>query len=234
MLMEETLATEAIILRRRPFRERDSLLNVFTLDHGKKDLVVRGTQNIRSKLAGHIEPLTLLDIMIVKGRGWDYLAAASTKEAFLNIRRDLNKVDLASRAVKIYIKYLQLEQEDKDYFFLLADYLKIIDVCPAKETLYYSFLLKFMSIAGFKPELYHCLGREKQIIPGRHFFDISQGGLSHRQENDYALTISENCVKIMRIVLKKDFSEIIRIKTEKALNKEFESIVKSFFNYNFN
>ncbi len=232
--MEETYTTKAIIIKNRAFRERDSLLDVYTLDYGRKSLVARGTKSIKSKLAGHIEAFSLLDIMIIKGKKWNYLGAAVTKDAFLKIRREFEKIELANKALKIYIDHVKPEDKEENLFFLLKDYLEVLNTKKVDDVIFYFFLLKFMLCTGLSPELYYCVETGHKITPKKHFFDYSKGGVVQKKENGYTLTISENCIKIMRTVLKVDFYQITKIKIDAKLKKEYIHIVDHFFKYNYN
>ena len=69
--MEETFNTKAIILKREPFWEADTRVVVYSLEKGKLHLIARGTKKISSKLAGHLEPMNFVDLMVVRGKQFD-------------------------------------------------------------------------------------------------------------------------------------------------------------------
>ena len=94
--MEDTYNTKAIILRRTPYRESDLRLTVYTPEHGKKILIARGALKQKAKLTGHLEPLVLSDVMIVRGKNYDYIGSAQGKKFYLNIKSDLEKTKYAS------------------------------------------------------------------------------------------------------------------------------------------
>ena len=60
--MEETHTTQALILRNRPYKERDSQIELYSPEFGRISLVARGTKDKKSKFAGYIEPLTLVNL----------------------------------------------------------------------------------------------------------------------------------------------------------------------------
>ena len=84
--MEVSQKSKAIILKREAFLENNSRVFIYSQNFGKLDLVARGTQKISSKLAGHIEPLNLCEIMIIKGKQYNYLGSALCENSFLNIK----------------------------------------------------------------------------------------------------------------------------------------------------
>lgn len=52
----------AIILQQRPYRETSLLLDVFTQDHGIIPMLAKGVRKEKSKLAGLLQPFSLLKI----------------------------------------------------------------------------------------------------------------------------------------------------------------------------
>ena len=237
--MEATLSTQAIVLNRQPFRERDSKVLVYSVDQGKLELVARGTRKISSKLAGHLEPITLSSLMIVKGRQFDYIGSAVSENCYPAIKSDLAKLQTAGQAVRVFNQLIKSSQEDKNLFNLLQEFLDIIN---AKQKLildlilfYHFFILKLLVQLGYKPRLYDCLVCQKKILPKNNIFNYARGGLTCSQcpRGQHSLTISENCIKILRIVLNKRLANLVNIKIDQKLNKEIGKVISSFLNYNF-
>jgi len=75
-----TYNTRAIIIKYQKYKEFDRIYTVYTEDFGKLSLLGRGSNKIKSKLAGHLEPGILSYLMIAQGRQFDVLAQARTLE----------------------------------------------------------------------------------------------------------------------------------------------------------
>lgn len=258
--MEETKNTQAIILNRQAYRENDSLVTLYTPDQGKLSLIARGTKKISSKLAGHIEPLTLADIMIVRGKGFNYLGSAVTRETFQEIRSDLNRLYYAGQAINIFSRGVLENESDGRLFFLLVDWLKILNNFSGPrdsnlaarlelskengELLLAFFTLKLLTELGYKPEMYKCVSCSQAIKSGQNYFNLANGGMicSSCLENDRQsgnlvinniLTISDYCVKIIRFIIDKQFDQAEKLRIDKKLIKELSILVKSFLNFCF-
>jgi DNA repair protein RecO (recombination protein O) len=121
--MEETFFTKAFIIRREPWRERDSRIVVYTLERGKLELVARGTKKLLSKLASHIEPITLADLMVVKGRQVDYVGSAVSQENFRAIKTDLEKIFIVGEILNQFNHLVKLNESDPKIFLLLRNWL---------------------------------------------------------------------------------------------------------------
>jgi len=236
--MEETFNIKAIILKRQPFSEDSSRVTVYSEDLGKLELAARSTKKIKSKLAGHLEPFNLADIMVVRGRQYDYVGAAFSKKCYLNIKNNLAKLAEAGKAVKMVDKLIKPGLADSQIFKQLEDYLDILNSSESNfEILNSFFILKLLVRLGYKPELYFCLNCREKIKSGKNEFDLLRGGLvcgkcsGHNQPAQ--LTISDDCIKLLRLTDKYDLEKLIKIKINKKIEKEIKNIVGSFLNYYF-
>jgi recombinational DNA repair protein (RecF pathway) len=65
------LATEAIVISRRHGREADRYYFLFSKEIGLVEVRVRAAGRSSSKLAGHLEPLAIVNVLLCKGKhGW--------------------------------------------------------------------------------------------------------------------------------------------------------------------
>lgn len=247
--MEESKKTSAIILNRQAYREDDSLVTVYTPDLGKLNLVARGTKKLQSKLAGHIEPLTLADIMIIPGRGFDYIGSAVSREIYLGIREDLNKLYYAGQVVRIFNRLVKEGDVETRLFFLLADWLENLNNFAEfkkenGELLWIFFIWQFLAELGYKPEMYKCLICNEEIKPGQSYFNLAKGGVvcqscfeRERSSTSFMetdiLPISDNCVKMVRFILIGKFSQAEKTRIDKKLIRELSGLADGFVKYCF-
>lgn len=237
--MEETYNIEAIILNRKSLAECDSRVVVYSRENGKLELTARGAKKIKSKLAGHLEPLNLADIMVVRGRRHDYVGAAVSDKCFGDIKSDLTKLAAAGRALKIVDQLIRPGVVDGRIFLLLKDYLAALEISKKDSGIFASFfILKLLAELGHQPELSVCVNCFKNILPGKNRFDLAHGGLvcarCAKPGDANQLAVSDDGIKLLRLTLKSDFSKLAKVKTGKKLGEEIERIINSFFKYNFN
>jgi len=253
--MEESGNTKAIILDSRAYRESDVLLSVFTLDFGRLNLVVRGAKKSSSKMIGHLEPLTRAKIMIIKGRGFDYIGGALGENSFQGIREDLNKLFYAGKIISLFSRLVKEGEKDKRLFLLLNHYLELIDKDlnfnkDEGELFFLKFSLSFLSEIGYKPEMGTCLRCRQKLEKGLNYFDLQAGGVvcgkcakielnnfkDRNKEEKLSttnqarlLTISNNCVIIIRYLL--DLDNKLKIRVSKRVIKEASDLIKKFILY---
>ena len=248
--MDESRHSSAIILNRSDYRESDSLVVAYTRYFGKLSLVARGTKKNRSKLAGHLEPMSLVDILIIKGKGFDYIGSALGTNAFLNLKDNLNKIYYCVLAFKWFNRLIKEGQSDERLFFLLLRWLEVLDTYPPEEftkengeLFFIYFALKLMTELGYKPEMYECLSCRQKIEPGKNYFNLKNGGVicGNCFENDQKtqvinpaeiLTISDNCIKLMRFIMDNRLDTAKKLKLDKRVIKELSVLTLSFLNFN--
>lgn len=247
--MDESKHSQAIILNRSDYRESDSLITCYTRNLGKLSLVARGTKKIKSKLAGHLEPISLADILVIKGKGFDYVGSALTTDAYLGIKDNLNKIYYAGRTISWFNRLVKEGQVDERLFLLLGRWLEILNNYPADEftkengeLFFIFFALKLMAELGYKPEMYQCLNCQEKIKPGKNYFNLKNGGIicencleKERREREIAsnelLTISDNCIKLMRFIMDNRLDAAKKLKLDKKVIKELSILTVNFLNF---
>ena len=235
--MEETFSIKGIILDRESFRERDSKVCVYSLERGRQDLVARGTKKITSKLAGHIEPITYAGIMGIRGKRINYLGSAMEENSYKQIKNNLDKLYYSGIALRTFKDLIREEEPEKEIFYLLKNYLDILnkeDFSKVQLELFlHFFILKLVTFLGYTPELYNCTKCKKKILPAGNRFNLSSGGIICRGcgRNKEDLTITDNCIKLLRLVINKDIRELHKIKANNSISKEAITIIRSFLQY---
>lgn len=107
------------------------------------------------------------------------------------------------------------------------------------EIIYYYFLWNLLSVLGYQPELYDCSLCQKKIIPGKIYFSPKEGGVicpaCFKKDQQKALSkaehyqeIDSDIIKILRIILKKDWNVLSRLKISHFLQKKLNVISKDF------
>lgn len=250
--MDETKNSQAIILNRSDYRESDSLITVYTKDYGKLSLIARGAKKLSSKLSGHLEPLSLVDILIIKGKGFDYIGSALGRQAFLGIKDDLNKLYFTGLAIRSFNLLVRDNEPDERLFFLLQRFLEVMDAYPEEslsretgELLYVFFALKLLAELGYKPEMHDCLSCRGQIKSGKNYFNLKNGGLICEDcfKEEFALyekqgirpaevlTISDNCIRLMRFMTDNKLETASKLRLDKKFIKELSILVNNFISF---
>jgi len=241
-LMSQTYTTTGLILRRRDYQENDRLFYIYTKDHGKIELVAKGTKKITSKLNSYLEPLYLVNLMIAKGKFFDKLANANVVKSYENLRNDKDLVGFfLINYLSETINNLILGQtpQNKKYDLLL-ELLDILDVEIIKERenkkewlLFLSniFLLKFLNHLGYRPEIQRCLVCHKAILLTKNIFDFSRGGVICEDckrvclIEDY-IKVSDKVIKLLQLAETKNLNYFLNMTISKEELNEFNRVLQ--------
>ncbi len=116
-----------IILKRQAFREDDLLVTVYSEEKGKLVLTARGGKKILSKLAGHLEPVSLSYLNVVFGKSIDQLTGAQMLRSYASIKNDLIKTQAAGWFLNLLDSLTLENHQDKNIFKLAERYLDFLE-----------------------------------------------------------------------------------------------------------
>ena len=125
--------------------------------------------------------------------------------------------------------------------------------------IYYYFAWNFLLTLGYGPELYSCVLCQKKLVPGKLFFSMKEGGVICQKcfkelklgksphqiwrggsQRDKSLfhpslhsgkEITAETIKILRIILKKDWTLFSKLKIEKPNLKSLNTIINEYYSY---
>lgn len=229
-----------IILNKKDIGETDRIYNIYTLEQGKISAIARGVRKSKSKLAGHLENFYLIDLTVMKNRGMGNIASSIVENNFKNIRNDLDLLERVFKTAKILNRLINDQERDEDIFFLFLNYLdslnkigdKLDDV--HKNLITQGFVFKFLDLSGYKIEINKCVKCEQKISRDRKFFDYSQGGVVCEKcavGTDNILPISNNSIKIIRIIFQNKIRNLSKLKIGRRESTELEHISKKFIKW---
>ena len=162
----------SIVLSRKDFREHDQIVSLYSKDEGKLGLMVRGVKKIVSKNSAHLEPFSIVDITVEKGKDFSYLIRVQSVDYLRNIRENLNKSLVASYVVSIVDNFFAEEERDVSFFIFLESFLftlnNLAEIDNQKSLLLLdSFMVNVLYFLGFN------LSSEEKIVKSS-VFDLVQ------------------------------------------------------------
>lgn len=176
--MSRTIKTEGIILRKLRYGEADSILHVYTREHGRLGAIAKGVRRSKSRFGGRLEPFFRLELMLHEGRG-DLLTvtSAETLDAYPQLRERADSLAASARVGDFVLRLLDEPERNEPAYNLLANMLALLDADPlaARPETELAFRAKMLVAAGFAPELeacVHCGAREGLVA-----FSPASGGV---------------------------------------------------------
>jgi DNA repair protein RecO (recombination protein O) len=215
--------TEGFILRKNDLREADQVFTVFTKDFGKIKILARAIRKIKSKLRSGADLFYLSGLEFIQGKAYKTLTDATALNKFRDIKRDLNKLGTIQQ-IADSLDNLVHEEEDKDIWNLLNEALGRLN---DYQLIYHYFLWNLFSILGYQISLYHCVVCQKRLSPSKLYFSPDQGGILCSDCSDRAEEkeeVSPNVIKTLRLLLKKDWDTLSRLKIPDSEKEQLELI----------
>lgn len=239
--MEKTYTTEGIILTRRDHQEFDRIFSIYTKDHGKIEIVGRGTKRIKSKLNSHMNPLYHSKLMVARGRRVDKLAGGNVVDTYSNLYNDSSLLGftLINYIAEVSDKLIHGELQDERIFNLLKEEIELLDdeinedhEHHKESMIWFSdiFVVKLLDYLGYRPDVYRCTSCYKGILLPENTFNLLSGGIVCEEcvkitFIEKYLQISDTGVKIVRHILENDIETLRKMKLNKAAMDEVHELI---------
>ena len=142
----------AFILKRYPYYDDDLTLRVYSLERGKLNLQARGAKKILSKLAGHLEPVSLSYLNVTRGRFTDQLIGAQAIHHYQSLKNNLVALGYANYFIEFIDRLTHDNQPDAAVFNLLTKSLNYLEKdSPHYRLARLAFGFKLLHLLGFNP-----------------------------------------------------------------------------------
>jgi len=158
--------TEAILLRKRDFRETSLILTFFTKDFGKVDGIIKGARGARPR--GDANPIFFsLDQIVFyekKKGGISIISQCETQEVFLNILKEWERASSAYYMLELTDAFTEPEGKTENVFDSLYNSFKSLDSCKQSGGITRLFEIKLLMALG--------------LWPGVEYFKLTKGAMS--------------------------------------------------------
>ena len=229
---ERLYKTQAVVLRRFDFGEAGKQLVIYTPARGKCSVIAQGVKRATSKLAGHLEPLSLASIVAARGRNLDTVTQADTVESFANARTDPGRVFHALLVAELLDKLTLDHEENRALWDLLVATLRRIDADADPWMASAYFRVRLLVLSGYKPELDECVQCGSKLDPSTLYYSPRVGGTlcaGCRAADSQAFPVSPNAVKLLRLAVGPAYPPFARVRVGPELRNEVDGILRSSF-----
>lgn len=229
--------TQGLVFKQEDGLESDRSFSIFTYDFGRLEVSGKAIRKITSKLKGNIEIFSLSEVEFVQGKTKKILTDSLLLEKFRNIPRSPERLGVAYRISDILDIFLKGEQKDEKIWNLLTDVFEKLnsDLLQNKhyQLLYYYFVGNFISILGYAPEVSKCAVCSQEFEHQNLYFSNKEGGVicaKCASAHEGSVKISSDSVKIVRLILKKDWELLSKLKTGTILQASL-GILENYVRY---
>ncbi|HEX2036001.1 MAG TPA: DNA repair protein RecO [Chloroflexota bacterium] len=251
MRLERVYRTAAVVLRRQDFGEADRVLTCYSPTHGKFRALAKGVRRPQSRLGGHVEQFTHVNLLVALGRNLDIVTQAETIRPYAHLRDDLWKAAYACYAAELVDRMTEERLENRPVFDLFLELLAYLDGMtgsaepgevreapggPAApvELAVRTFELQLLGRLGYAPELYHCVQCGETLRPEEIRFSPSGGGTLCRAcwpTHPGARPLSVTAIKAMRLMSQGPYRTFERLRLPAETGQEIEGALRAHVGY---
>jgi len=230
--------TLGLILAKRDRGEADQLFTVYTRDFGKLEVLGKAIRKISSKLRSGVEIFYLSEIEFIQGKIYKTLTDVLLIKKFQNLKKNLERLDIAYGISEDLDNFVRGEERDRKSGKLILEVFERLNNSQLTtynlQLIYYYFFWNFISILGYKPELYFCPSCQKKLKPEKLYFSAKEGGIicqdCSKKFKD-KIEIKPEVVKILRKILEKDWKILSRLRNIEEYLQSLETISKNYSSF---
>lgn len=230
--------TKGLILKKEDRGEANQLFTIYTKDFGKLEILGKAIRKISSKLRSGVENFYLSEIEFIQGKTYKTLTDAILIEKFENIRKSLKRLRIASKISEALDNLVKGQEPDEKIWQLLNETFNKLNnqqsTISNQQLIYYYFLWNFLSISGYKPELYRCVLCQKKLLPNGLHFSPKEGGIICQkclEKENESVKIEPEIVKILRLILEKNWKVLSKLKIKKSHHKSLKIISDYYLSF---
>jgi DNA repair protein RecO (recombination protein O) len=236
--MSAKYRTKGLIFKKDNRHESDSVFTIFTSDFGKMDIFAKAIRKIVSKLRAGVGTFYLSEIEFIDGKNRKTLTDAAIIKKFKNITGNPEKLDTAVKIAEVLDSFIKGQEKDEAIFNLLVETFDNLNSqnCGFKnqKLIYYYFLWNFLSLLGYQPEVQNCTACCEKLNPYNIYFSNKDGGIICKKclgFDSSAKKINSDAAKILRLIQKKDWQIISKLKVEQHSQNLLEEISDGYCRY---
>lgn len=181
-----------IILRNRPFTEKDLIVSILTEEGLHVECVAKGAATEGSKRRAHLEAMNQISGTFYQGKTHQYLQSPRSERSFARLKSNLDCILKAQLLLEIVSKGVHPEDPHPEIYEALLDTLQELnkkDVHPFSAE---SGLIRITHYLGFLPSFKECHHCHAAIDNDEGRWDTQHGGLycpkcSHERNQPFPL-----------------------------------------------
>jgi DNA repair protein RecO (recombination protein O) len=224
---------EGVVLRRRNLGEADSIFIVYSRTDGKFEGVARGVRKAKSRMRGHLEPLTFSRFLLAKGRSLDVFTQAETVKPFRRLREDLDRGAAGVYCADLVERFTEFHQPQRELFDVFTELLDALED-GAPLTVVRCFEVHLLALLGYELQLDTCANCNTRLPEGEALLSSSAGGLvcgACRSDAGQGRVVSVHTIKALRFAQRVRPADFTRLRIDAGLAKHLQVTLGELLRY---
>lgn len=221
-----TSRENAVVLKAKTLRDADRHYTLFTERRGKIVVLAKGSRRSKSKMASHLSPFGVVDVMIAKGRIIDRLAGASLVKSCRAILSSLPRTSLAQGFLLAVDALTKRDLPDERTYRLIVEFLEAIDEGDEPSDMgralaFDAGIARLLDGLGFGLELQECVSCREQLVPEGNALNVLRGGLECSGcRNPLSSPVSVDAIKTLRFFRREPISSAAFLRLSPQTGRE--------------
>ncbi len=230
------IADEGIVLRNQPFGESDSILSIFTRNHGRLTCIAKGAKRSRKRFGVNIQPLSQSFFKLVD-KGADFMLRVDSCELLVfrqNLTNSLENFIKSEYAMELIYRLLPEREENQRIFNLLLWYLDSVDSNKSSDLMVRTFESRLFVLLGYKPNLSQCGGCGSDFMGDYVIFKPDHGRVycgGCARERKGGIIVNSSVVELFRLLTESDDIYGIAPHFPDEVKKDLKKILWNFILY---
>ncbi|MBQ3168594.1 MAG: DNA repair protein RecO [Clostridia bacterium] len=175
--MNNSLTTQAIVLRRADWRDYDRMVTLFTPEHGRIDAVVRGCRKPKSPLLNAAEPFCAGEYQLLKVRDRVTVTQARILNSFFELRANYDRLSHGAFWLRLLSEVVMEDEPNEALFQMTLNALAYLTHSDLPEALLTCmFEMQLWRMTGFSPNVTECVICRTPYDKTTLRFDAQKGG----------------------------------------------------------
>lgn len=215
-----TYKTQAIVLRTISWPRHARFFILYTKDYGKLKGLAAGAEKIKSKVAGHLQPFVISEVMMARGRSVDRVAQARLTKRYTAFSNQYQMYLLGSYVLEIIEKLTKEHVADEQIWEeMIAVLNELEEQGEWGDTARFALLVRMFAFRllghmGYRPELHRCVSCHAAPLQEPLSFSVLQGGVICQrcvERHRDAQGVTPECVKMLRAILLMPVTQSMRV-----------------------
>lgn len=221
------------ILKRYNFRETSLIASIYTLNYGKIKGIFKGFYALKKEFTSSLDVFTLNEIIFYPKKSDLWLISyADLKEDYFYLRTNLETSQAAAAIFNIVNNAVADGDRNPALFYLIKTSMHYLKDYPHFKVICI-FLIKFLTLVGFKLHLSHCLRCQVSLSRDIYFAPREGGLLCLKCSKEYpsANKITPDVSSILFYIQRSAFKTALRINPSSECIFKMLYFLREFFLY---
>ena len=219
--MTETTIIKGIVLSSYDYKEKDKLVEVFSLEMGKITAVLKSCKAPNAKLKFAFQPFCFAEFSVVHLGKFYQIVDAKLIDSFFELTKDLNTYYLSNLVLELASVSVEFEEQTPELFLLLVNTLKRIcyDELPA-DLVTLKYCEDIMKNLGYQISFSICSNCGLPYY-GKTFLNLDSGAfVCSSCKNESGIQISNQAFSLVKILNNTEYDRLGTIKISSSVSKE--------------